>query len=48
MNSSRRWLIIFATVMVVLIIATTLLVFLTGENEADLLPEDTPEGVVQR
>ena len=48
MNSSRRWLIIFATVIVVLIIATTLLVFLTGENEADLLPEDTPEGVVQR
>jgi hypothetical protein len=48
MNSSRRWLIIFASVIVVLVLATILLVFLTGENEATLLPEDTPEGVVQR
>ena len=48
MNSSRRWLIIFATVIVVLVLATTLLVLLTGEDEAAMLPEDTPEGVVQR
>jgi hypothetical protein len=48
MNSSRRWLIIFTIVIVVLVLATTLLVLLTGENEADLLPEDSPEGIVQR
>ena len=48
MNSSRRWLITFATVIVVLILATVLLVLLTQGNEADLLPEDTPQGVVQR
>ena len=48
MNSSRRWLIIFAAVIVVLILASVLLVLLTKENEPDLLPEDTPQGIVQR
>lgn len=48
MNSSRRWLIIFAIVIVALVIATVSLVLLTKENEVALLPEDTPQGVVQR
>ena len=48
MNSSRRWLIIFAVVIVVLILATVLVVLLTKDNEIDLLPEDTPQGIVQR
>ena len=48
MNSSRRWLIIFAIVVVALAVATISLVLLTKENEVTLLPEDTPQGVVQR
>ena len=48
MNSSRRWLVIFAIVIIALVLATVLLVFLTKGNEVDLLPEDTPQGVVQR
>jgi len=48
MNSSRRWLIIFAIVIVALVLATVLLVLLTKGNDTVLLPEDTPQGVVQR
>ena len=48
MNSSRRWLIVFAIVISVLVIATVSLVLLTKGNEVALLPEDTPQGTVQR
>jgi hypothetical protein len=48
MNSSRRWLVIFAVVISVLVIATVSLVLLIKENDVTLLPEDTPQGVVQR
>jgi hypothetical protein len=48
MNSSRRWLFIFAIVISILVIATISLVLLTKGNEVTLLPEDTPQGIVQR
>lgn len=48
MNSSRRWLIIFAIVISVLVLATVSLVLLTKGNEVTLLSEDTPQGIVQR
>ena len=48
MNSSRRWLFIFAIVIVVLVIATVSLVLLTKGNKVTLLPEDSPQGTVQR
>jgi hypothetical protein len=48
MDSSRRWLIIFAIVIGILVIATASLVLLTKGNEVALLPEDTPQGIVQR
>ena len=48
MNSSRRWLIIFAIVISILVVATVSLVLLTKGNEVTLLPEDTPQGIVQR
>jgi len=48
MNSSRRWLIIFAIVISILVIATASLVLLTKGNEVTLLPENTPQGTVQR
>ena len=48
MNSSRRWLVIFAIVIGVLVIATVSLVLLTNENKVTLLPEGTPQGTVQR
>jgi hypothetical protein len=48
MNSSRRWLIIFTSVIGVLVIATVALVLFTKGNEVALLPEDTPQGIVQR
>ena len=48
MNSSRRWLVIFAVVIGVLVIATVSLVLFTKGNNVTLLPEDTPQGVVQR
>jgi hypothetical protein len=47
MNSSRKWLIIFAIVMGILVAATVSLVLLTKEKEVALLPEDTPQGLVQ-
>jgi hypothetical protein len=48
MNSSRRWLIIFAAIIGVLVVAAISLVLFTKDNEADLLPENTPQGIVQR
>ncbi len=48
MNSSRRWLIIFAIVISSLVITTVSLVLFTKGNEVALLPEDTPQGIVQR
>jgi hypothetical protein len=48
MDSSRRWLIIFVIVISILVIATVSLVLLTKGNEVALLPEDTPQGIVQR
>ena len=48
MNSSRRWLFIFVIVIGVLVIATISLVLLTKGNKVTLLPEDLPQGTVQR
>ncbi len=48
MNSSRRWLVLFAIVIGVLVIATVFLVLLTKGNKVTLLPEDSPQGTVQR
>lgn len=48
MSSSRRWLIVFAIVISALVIATVSLVLLTQGNEVALLPEDVPQGIVQR
>ena len=48
MNSSRRWLFIFAIIIGVLIIATVSLVLLMKGNKVTLLPEDSPQGTVQR
>lgn len=48
MNSSRRWLFIFAIVISVLVIATVSLVLFTKGRNVALLPEDSPEGTVQR
>ena len=48
MNSSRRWLFISAIVIGLLVIATVTLVLLTKGNKVTLLPEDSPQGTVQR
>jgi hypothetical protein len=48
MNSSRRWLLVFAIIIGVLIIFTVSLVLFTKGNKVALLPENTPQGVVQR
>lgn len=48
MNSSRRWLLIFTIVIGILVIATVSLVLLTKEKEVTLLPDNTPQGIVQR
>ena len=48
MNSSRRWLIIFAVVISILVITTVSVVLLTKGNEVVLLPENTSQGIVQR
>ena len=47
MKSSNRWLLIFGTIIGVLAITAVTLV-LTLKNNTTLLPENTPEGVVQR
>jgi len=48
MNSSRRWLLIFAVVIGILVIAAVSLVLFTKGNKVTLLSEDSPQGVVQR
>jgi hypothetical protein len=48
MNSSRRWLIIFAIIIgAVAVIAVSLVLFTQGKN-VTLLAENTPQGTVQR
>jgi hypothetical protein len=46
--NSRSWLIIFTFATGILVIATVSLVLLTKGNEVALLPENTPQGIVQR
>jgi hypothetical protein len=48
MSSSRRWLIIFTIIISVLVITTVSLAVFTNGKEVALLPEDTPQGIVQR
>ena len=48
MDSSRRWLIIFTIIISILAIVTISLVLLTKGNDVTLLPENTPQGTVQR
>ena len=48
MNSSRRWLFIFATIIGILVITSVSLVLFTKGREVTLLPDDTPAGTVQR
>ena len=46
--NSRRWLIVFAVIIGILAIITVSLVLSTKGNQVTLLPEDTPQGIVQR
>ena len=46
--NSRRWLIVFAVIIGILTIITVSLVLSTKGNQVALLPEDTPQGIVQR
>lgn len=46
--NSRRWLIIFAVIIGLLVITAVSLVLLTKEDQITLLPDDTPQGAVQR
>lgn len=48
MDSSRRWLLVFGSVIGVLVITAVVLVLLTGGDQPELLGENTPEGTVQR
>lgn len=48
MNSSRRWLGIFAAVIGILAIVAVLLVLFTNGRKVTLLDENTPQGTVQR
>ena len=49
MRSSSRWLFAFGIAIVVLAtVAVVLVLTTTGNSSIDLLPEDTPEGTVQR
>ena len=48
MNSSRRWLVIFAIAIGVLVLATVSLVLFTKNSQVTLLSADTPQGTVQR
>jgi hypothetical protein len=49
MKSSTRWLIGFGVIIGIIVIATVVLVLIMpGEGDTPLLPEDTPEGTVQR
>ncbi|MDD5288152.1 MAG: hypothetical protein PHY28_03465 [Dehalococcoidales bacterium] len=48
MNSSRRWLIIFAAAIGILVVTAVALVLFTGKDSVTLLQEDAPQGIVQR
>ena len=48
MKSSSRWLLIFGVTIGVLVIVAVVLVLTMPTPETRLLPEDTPEGTVQR
>ncbi len=48
MKTSSRWLLIFGVTIGVLVIAAVVLVLTMPTPETRLLPEDTPEGIVQR
>ncbi|UCD08481.1 MAG: hypothetical protein JSU79_08990 [Dehalococcoidales bacterium] len=49
MKSSNKWLLGFGTALGVLVILAVVLVLtMPGSDEVELLPEDTPGGVVQR
>ncbi len=49
MKSSSRWLLVFgAAIGVLVIVAVVLVLTMPGRESAPLLPEDTPEGIVQR
>jgi len=47
-KSSSRWLLIFGVTIGVLVIVAVVLVLTMPTPETRLLPEDTPEGIVQR
>lgn len=48
MKSSNRFLLWFGITIGLLVIVTVVLVLTVGSKPAELLPADTPEGVVQR
>lgn len=49
MRSSSRWLFAFGiTIGILVVVAVVLVLTTTGEDAVNLLPEDTPEGIVQR
>ena len=49
MKSSNKWLLGFGTALGILVILAVVLVLtLPGSDEVELLPADTPDGVVQR
>ena len=48
MSSTHKVLVVFGAILATLVIAVTALVFLVDAPAAELLPEDTPEGTVQR
>ena len=48
MKTSNRWLLIFGAAIGVLVIVAIVLVLTLPAKEAPLLPEDTPQGTVQR
>lgn len=49
MKSSNKWLLGFGTALGILVILAVVLVLtLPGSEEVELMPGDTPEGVVQR
>jgi hypothetical protein len=47
-KTSSRWLLIFGVTIGVLVIAAVVLVLTMSTPETRLLPENTPEGIVQR
>lgn len=49
MKTSSRWLLVFgAAIAVLVIVAVVLVLTMSGREDAPLLSEDTPKGIVQR